>query len=78
MDTGKQIEAYHNGLIDLTNVCGLSIGTAYYVAKDFLRELEKSYINSMAAEKDPETVEETVVNDFPETAETSFESVSLG
>lgn len=86
MNTGKQIEAYRNNLVELTNFCQLSIGTAYYVVKDFLRDLEKSYINSMAVEEEEEKVQaekkgsiegEIINSEIPTGGEPVFEEVKL-
>ena len=41
MDTYEAIQTYKSNLIALTNNCGLTIGCAYYVAKDFLNMLEQ-------------------------------------
>lgn len=50
MDNCKTIEQYKKALVDITNQCGLCIGTAYYVAKDFLTDLEKTYVNALNTE----------------------------
>lgn len=44
MDTYEAIQTYKSNLIALTNNCGLTIGCAYYVAKDFLNMLEQTYL----------------------------------
>jgi GTP1/Obg family GTP-binding protein len=59
----QSIEIYRNNLIDLTNNCGLTIGTAYYVFKDVLKDLEKEYIKAIEKEQNSQTKsqkEETV------------------
>lgn len=65
MDNGSIIENYKNQLVEITNHCGLTIGTAYYVAKDFLRELEKTYIQSLQEEKKPEIKEGVIGSEEP-------------
>lgn len=37
------IKYFHQQLINLINNCGLQAGTAYFVVKDVLNELEKIY-----------------------------------
>jgi hypothetical protein len=51
----QRIEIYRNNLIDLTNNCGLTIGTAYYVFKDVLKDLEKEYIKAIEKEQNSQT-----------------------
>lgn len=41
------VELYHKNLIKLTNSSNLTIGCAYYVAKDFLYELHKAYMQDL-------------------------------
>lgn len=43
----KDVEAYRNKLIAITNNSNLTIGCAYYVAKDFLRELQMAYVQDI-------------------------------
>lgn len=65
MDNAISIEKYKDQLVNITNHCGLTIGTAYYVAKDFLRELEKTYIQAMKEEKVDEVKEGVIGNEGP-------------
>lgn len=58
MALGMEIESYKKTLINVTNSCGLPIGSAFYVAKDFLRDLEKSYIESLEEEAKEAQAEE--------------------
>ena len=51
----QSIETYRKNLIDLTNNCGLTIGTAYYVFKDVLKDLEKEYIKAIEREQNNQT-----------------------
>lgn len=46
MDSCINIERFKNALFDLTNNCELSVGTAYFIIKDFYNEMEKTYIKS--------------------------------
>ena len=61
MDTYAAIQKYKQDLIALTNNCGLTIGCAYYIAKDFLNMLEQAFIEEgrkeMAQTPKRETVE---------------------
>lgn len=51
MEYLESIERYRENLISLINNCGLNPGTAYYVLKDVLRDLEKTYIQALNQEK---------------------------
>ena len=37
------IKYFHEQLLQLVNSCGLPVGTAYFILKDVLREVEKVY-----------------------------------
>ena len=50
MDFGTAAEQYRQNLIDLTNNCHLTMALAYYVAKDFFRDLEESYKQTLKEE----------------------------
>ena len=39
------IKYFHQELIKLINSCGLTVGTAYFVVRDVLHDLEKSYLD---------------------------------
>ena len=56
-----QMEVFHEQLIQLINKSGLPIGTAYYIVKDCLNELEMGYRKAIFNEKNSppeETTEE--------------------
>lgn len=51
MDFGLKAEQYRQQLVNLTNNSGLTIALAYYIAKDFFRDLQDSYKDSLKAEE---------------------------
>lgn len=47
----KDIESYRQKIIDLTNNCGLTVGTALFVIKDIYRDLEQLYYSTIKEEE---------------------------
>lgn len=43
----KDVELYRKNLVKITNSSNLTIGCAYYVAKDFLHELRAAYLQDL-------------------------------
>ena len=58
-----QMEVFHQQMIDLINHSGLPIGTAYFIVKDCLNELEMGYRKAIFTEKDSKP--ETVTEEYP-------------
>ena len=58
-----QMEVFHQQLIDLLNNSGLPIGSAYYIMKDCLHELEVGYQQAILSEKD--APEDKVTENIP-------------
>lgn len=46
-----QIEQFKNDIYNVLNNSNLLIGTAYYVMKDILYDLEKNYVQSLRSEQ---------------------------
>ena len=57
-----QMEVFHQTMIDTINKSGLPIGTAYFIVKDCLNELEVGYRKAIFEERNssPETVTEEI------------------
>lgn len=51
MDSALAIENLKQNLYEVLNNSGLTIGTAYYVCKDVLYDLEKAYVNEIRQEQ---------------------------
>lgn len=62
-DMNYQMEVFHQQMIDLINHSGLPIGTAYFIVKDCLNELEMGYRKAIFNEKD--AAPETVTEEYP-------------
>lgn len=63
------IKTFHDNLIELINNCGLPIGTAYFVVKDCLSQLEIGYkiaANKEASNGIKEESEEIPLNNTPD------------
>lgn len=54
-----QMEVFHEQLIQLINKSGLPIGTAYFIVKDCLNELEMGYRKAIFNEKTSPTEDTT-------------------
>lgn len=54
-----QMEVFHEQLIQLINKSGLPIGTAYFIVKDCLNELEMGYRKAIFNEKNSPTEDTT-------------------
>lgn len=71
MNSCVEAEKYKQDLINLTNNSNLCVSTAYYIAKDFLRDLLRTYEEALSYEqsKNMEPQEEIVKigNTDPET-----------
>lgn len=61
LDGYNQIEAYKKIIIDATNNCGLTIGTAYYVLKDVLNDIYLLYLDQKYNPGQEETHHEEVI-----------------
>ena len=60
------IKQFYEQLLQLVNSCGLPVGTAYFVLKDVLNEVEKVYNNCLYKESHEDNVkEETQTIDLP-------------
>lgn len=60
MDNCVTIQRYKQALIDITNSSELTIGCAYYIAKDFFNSLEHSFFAELQRESVESPVRETV------------------
>ena len=47
----KNANMYREQLIELANSCGLSVPLAYFVTKDFFRDVEALYLDTLDKEK---------------------------
>ena len=70
------IYEYRQKLIELTNNCGLTIGSAYFVVKDLAKELEENYYKAVEAERNQPQQTETQTVDLPK-ANTTTESIAI-
>ena len=55
------IQKFYKDIINLVNACGLPVGTAYFVVKDILHDLEQAYLTVLKEEineSDQEVTEE--------------------
>ena len=61
------IKYFHQQLIALINNSGLPVGTAYFIVKDILNELEKTYLDCAYKESQEDNIkEETQTIEIPE------------
>ncbi len=61
------IKYFHQQLMNLINNCGLPVGTAYFIVKDTLNELEKMYLEYAYKESRKDNItEETQIFNVPE------------
>ena len=61
------IKYFHQQLITLINNSGLPVGTAYFIVKDILNELEKTYLNCAYKESQEDNIkEESQTIEIPE------------
>jgi hypothetical protein len=67
-----QMEIFHEQLIQLINKSGLPIGTAYYIVKDALNELEVGYRKAIYNESNSSS--ETTTEEIPLSEETDDET----
>ncbi len=68
-----QMEVFHEQLIQIVNKSGLPIGTAYYIVKDVLNELEVGYRKAIFNEKNSST--ETATEEVPLTVKQEDDEV---
>ena len=61
----SMMQELHHNLIKDINSCQLPVGVVYFVLKDIFNETERSYINTLNAEKmaTPEEVKEEIEKD---------------
>ena len=69
-----QMEVFHEQLVEIVNRSGLPIGTAYYIVKDVLNELEVGYRKAIFNEKNSST--ETVTEEVPLNEELNDENMT--
>ncbi len=50
MDSCIEIENFRKNLIELIGSCGLSIGTVYYVLRNFFKDFEEDYKKAILEE----------------------------
>jgi hypothetical protein len=72
----KNAELYKQQLIELANNCELSVPLAYFITKDFFRDVEALYLDTLKKESDTTSLEkeERMIFD-PVTGEVEKEEV---